>query len=71
MSNFSICLYSRQGVSSRVLLRHLQPLVADEAQNLQLQAPVDPDESQCCRPYCSLQIRLQTGEIQDSAQFVI
>lgn len=63
MNNFPLCVCSRQGVPPRVLLRHLQPRVAEQTPNLQLQAPVDPDESQRRGPHRGLQTRLQTGEI--------
>lgn len=61
-----ICFLSRQGLPSRILLRHLQPPVAEQAQSLRLQAPVDSNEPQRCGPHCRLQTRHQTGTMTKS-----
>lgn len=58
-----ICSLSRKGLPSGVLLRHLQPPVAEPAQSLRLQAAVDPDEPQRRGPHCCLQTRHQTGRM--------
>lgn len=47
----SICVFSRQSVRARVLLRHLQPPVAEPAPGLLLQPAVDSDEPRRCGPH--------------------
>lgn len=40
--------------------------MAEQAQSLRLQAPVDPDEPQRSGPHCRLQTGHQTGRISES-----
>lgn len=40
----SVCILRRESVRSGVLLRHVQPAVAEPASGLRIQAPVDSDE---------------------------
>lgn len=57
-----VVLYvAREGVRTRVLLRHVQRSVAEQTPNVRLQTAVDTDEPGCCGPHRGVSHRHQTG----------